>query len=1008
MTSKLLNKITAAFLGQSQELNPDEKLSSLLRIFGLKGDKLGIHGIKPSVAMFDHLRTAATQATPFKVVKMVDDLNALKDVKRDSPQTITVARLTSPYEGLQGVELIDPGDAVELKRRAAEVVTPILLWLERNPAALEYVDIFEVANEPDPPATPDEINAHSGALPVPARRGYGNLGRIFAAAIDLIRARYPDLGIGIGSFNAGTPEYPEMVAFVQSGVMRKGYDDGRVFLCYHEGVFNEDPIDQGFGEPLPNCDFVLSDGGQMVGRIAYFAAAAGGNMIPAICTEFYPGGDRSPENVRSRLAWVDEWASRQWWLWAILPFTHAPSGGWQNSDLTNAYPAILSYMLTVKDRENAQPEDPPDPPGGGGDPTVVTLFDEWFDTKDDDDWFDVIFNNEPYQQVRNEWSPFTRLGNNPLSGDPWNKFAPNKCRFMWDAYIPEPERPRYLNARGHVYKIWSASQAQNFTLIAPEVTAPAGTMTIQIVYNDDCYVAITNGQKVPPGDPLSYECRVGFSRITAAIPDRGERAWDESGVEHIVKSDWHLSQFQQDNVVELTFDLEDEQVGRVWVEFRARWAISHAAAFVKRFSAVVVTESDPPDPPGDPCEHLRPRVDYARTYVLLPPGLTKEWGRAAVEATWEDGRTVGRSADDAGFGQGLLSSRRVILVNPRQWGRGDNGETIEEWFALYYPGAILDPVEAATPDELYRLLSGEDPPDPPTTPSPVYDVHFGLHASADPAFGPSDLAIITAAKPRALKFLTTHSPQDIQASLTRLGSAPRTVVVRIFQSWGGRAITPEQFVAWNLPDIKRTRSAIPLTFVVYWEVHNEPNLYEEGFGFSWQSGGEFGAWFEQVVALLRSNVPATDRFIFPGLSPGGFVPGVRFDEEEFLTGAAATMRRAQGIGIHAYWSKNAPLSLAIDHVKKYATRFPNSQILITEVAENSKNSQGVSPEIKADQYVEFWSKCKKIKNILSLFIFVVSASDPIWGWSDPNATGQVLTLPMGQIMGARDEGGSNV
>jgi murein DD-endopeptidase MepM/ murein hydrolase activator NlpD len=94
-----------------------------------------------------------------------------------------------------------------------------------------------------------------------------------------------------------------------------------------------------------------------------------------------------------------------------------------------------------------------------------------------------------------------------------------------------------------------------------------------------------------------------------------------------------------------------------------------------------------------------PRVQYARTYVLLPPGADQAWARAVVEATWDAHRfTVGGSADDAGIGD--LDVRRVIAVNPAAWD-GD----LQAFFKTYYPGIIYVPVEVTTPDELTDRLA---------------------------------------------------------------------------------------------------------------------------------------------------------------------------------------------------------------------------------------------------------------------------------------------------------------
>jgi hypothetical protein len=91
-----------------------------------------------------------------------------------------------------------------------------------------------------------------------------------------------------------------------------------------------------------------------------------------------------------------------------------------------------------------------------------------------------------------------------------------------------------------------------------------------------------------------------------------------------------------------------------------------------------------------------PRVQYERTYVLLPPHADANWARAVVSGSWEDRKfTIGGSADDAGIGD--LDVRRVIAVNPDRW---PSGQTLQAFFARYYPGVEYYPLQVASPEEL--------------------------------------------------------------------------------------------------------------------------------------------------------------------------------------------------------------------------------------------------------------------------------------------------------------------
>jgi hypothetical protein len=108
-----------------------------------------------------------------------------------------------------------------------------------------------------------------------------------------------------------------------------------------------------------------------------------------------------------------------------------------------------------------------------------------------------------------------------------------------------------------------------------------------------------------------------------------------------------------------------------------------------------------PTGPTQPTEGRgMPRVQYERTYVLLPPDAGADWAQAVVEGSWDTMRfTVGGSADDAGIGD--LDARRVVAVNPGNW---PGPQTLEEFFAKYYPGIKYVAVTASTPDELAQKL----------------------------------------------------------------------------------------------------------------------------------------------------------------------------------------------------------------------------------------------------------------------------------------------------------------
>lgn len=93
----------------------------------------------------------------------------------------------------------------------------------------------------------------------------------------------------------------------------------------------------------------------------------------------------------------------------------------------------------------------------------------------------------------------------------------------------------------------------------------------------------------------------------------------------------------------------------------------------------------------------KPRVQYERTYILLPPGADHLWAGAVVEATWDSRRcTLGGSADDAGIGN--LDVRRIVAINPQAWG------DLAAFYIEHYPDTEYIPIHAETPEALIKAL----------------------------------------------------------------------------------------------------------------------------------------------------------------------------------------------------------------------------------------------------------------------------------------------------------------
>lgn len=246
---------------------------------------------------------------------------------------------------------------------------------------------------------------------------------------------------------------------------------------------------------------------------------------------------------------------------------------------------------------------------------------------------------------------------------------------------------------------------------------------------------------------------------------------------------------------------------------------------------------------------------------------------------------------------------------------------------------------------------------------------IGLHASADPQISEAEHVEFAALRPGIIKVLSFHAAEDIRLLAHNHPSA--SWIVRAFLDFGGRNIRPEQFLNDTIGDVSRALNALADKDVVV-ELHNEPNMVAEGLQHSWSDGATFGAWWSELLAKYRRALPGV-RFIYPGLSPGYSVSGVKQDHIQFAEASRAAIEEADGLGIHVYWSNVWPLPQALAQLDDTVNRFHDKPIWVTEA---SNNRGGTPPAQKAQQYLFFWQELQKRAGVQGVTFFVASASNP--------------------------------
>jgi murein DD-endopeptidase MepM/ murein hydrolase activator NlpD len=216
-----------------------------------------------------------------------------------------------------------------------------------------------------------------------------------------------------------------------------------------------------------------------------------------------------------------------------------------------------------------------------------------------------------------------------------------------------------------------------------------------------------------PPPPPRGQPRVAYARTYVLLPPDADAAWARA----VVDATWNDKRFTIGGSAD-DAGIGDPDRRRVVAVNPSVWTDDLQAFFKAHYPGIIYvavsadTSDDlqeqldtlpglPAAPPSQPSPRGLPRVPYARTYVLLPPGADAVWAQAVVDAAWNAHRfTIGGSADDAGIGD--LDYRRIIAVNPAAW-----GDDLLAFFETHYSGTLYVPLVADTPQELKDLLAGE-------------------------------------------------------------------------------------------------------------------------------------------------------------------------------------------------------------------------------------------------------------------------------------------------------------
>jgi hypothetical protein len=301
------------------------------------GSKIGVHALR-SNEVKSFAQELVSGGTRFPVVKGVDDFGWMFEVATETPESIFVGRRSG--WGNEGCHGVLEWDEAEMTYWAGQAIGKILEIIDLNPGLDDIVDYWEPYNEPDPP----------GAA------GYRQLAELQKVTMDI--AEDHGLKLALFSLNAGTPEWDEMEAMVETGVFARAREGGHI-LALHEGTFVTHDPTSGWGSTIPGSPIVEGAGAlNFRYRYLYHLLEQRGEVVPLVVSEWYCGDEQSAstQTLIDALAWYDGEASKDYYFLGTLPFTLGPTPQWTHTDYERVYEGgLIDYMIAIKTRENGVP-----------------------------------------------------------------------------------------------------------------------------------------------------------------------------------------------------------------------------------------------------------------------------------------------------------------------------------------------------------------------------------------------------------------------------------------------------------------------------------------------------------------------------------------------------------------------------------------------------------------------------------------------------------------------------
>ncbi|MCL4871222.1 MAG: M23 family metallopeptidase [Anaerolineae bacterium] len=291
-----------------------------------------------------------------------------------------------------------------------------------------------------------------------------------------------------------------------------------------------------------------------------------------------------------------------------------------------------------------------------------------------------------------------------------------------------------------------------------------------------------------------------------------------------------------------------------------------------------------------------------------------------------------------------------------------------EYTPVYVSNSYLQPPYQAVSFAISFSMGQDVVPDP--DPPMFSTARIGLHTSLEG--GPilaEEFIELAELRPGIIKILSTHEPDSVSRLAEQHPDAEW--IVRPYVSFSDKPISPARFVEESIIATLDVLEPLADKQVVI-ELHSEPNLSTHGLYTSWENGAEFADWWLELLDHYRRELPHLP-IIFPGLSPGSAIMGRKQDHIAFIEGARPAVEKANGLGVHLYWSRVSPMNQALMTLDDYISRFRFNNIWITQAGNTQPK---LSPVRKGNEYLKFWEEVQKRATVHGITYLVSSTSDP--------------------------------